>query len=128
MMLRGTEVKAIRDAKANLQDGYCYFKKGELYIKNLHISEYKLGTYNNHIPTRERKLLLQAKELKQIEGKVKERGMTIIPVQLSFNERGLIKLEIALAKGKKLHDKRNTLQERDARRDLNRINKLHGRY
>lgn len=123
IVLNGTEVMTVREGKVNLQDGFCYLKKGELFIKGIHIAEYKFGTYNNHAPLRERKLLLNAKELKQIASKVKDKGITIIPVEMRFNERGFIKLEIAIAQGKKSFDKRNTIKERDNKKELNRFNK-----
>ena len=119
-MLSGTEVKSIREGKANLTDSYCVFVDGELYVKNLHISEYKQGSYNNHEPKRMRKLLLEKIELRKILSKLKDKGTTIIPVQLFFNERGYAKLEIALAKGKKLYDKRESLKDKDVRRQMQR--------
>lgn len=123
IVLTGTEVKAVREGKVNLQDGFCFLKKGELYCKGIHISEYKFGTFHNHMPLRERKLLLTKQELKQISNKVKDKGITIIPVEMKFNERGFIKLEIALAQGKKSFDKRATIKERDNKKELNRFNK-----
>lgn len=120
IQLYGTEIKSIREGKVNLTDGYCYFKKAELWVKNLHISEYNFGTYNNHEPERLRKLLLHKKELKKLESSIKEKGLTIIPFRIFINERGLAKLEIALARGKKLHDKRNTIKERDSKMDLHK--------
>jgi len=121
IMLRGTEVKAIRMNQVNLNDAFCYFKKGELYIKNLNISEYKLGTIHNHVPNRERKLLLNKRELEALDSKIKERGYTIIPTELNFSETGYVKIGIALAQGKKVFDKRNTIKERDAKRNLDRM-------
>ncbi len=120
IILSGTEVKSIREGKANLTDSFCVFVDGELYVKNLHISEYKQGSYNNHEPKRIRKLLLEKIELRKILSKLKDKGTTIIPVQLFFNERGYAKLEIALAKGKKLYDKRESLKEKDVRRQMAR--------
>lgn len=123
MQLVGTEIKSIRGAKANLTDSYCQFFDGELYVKNLHISEYEMGTCNNHIAKRDRKLLLNRKELLKLQKKVKESGFTIVPVRLYLNEKGLAKLEIALARGKKTYDKRETLKEKDTRRDMDRVMK-----
>jgi len=120
IILSGTEVKSIREGKANLTDSYCVFVDGELYVKNLHISEYKQGSYNNHEPKRMRKLLLEKIELRKIQSKLKDKGTTIIPVQLFFNERSYAKLEIAVAKGKKLYDKRESLKEKDVRRQMQR--------
>ncbi len=120
IMLSGTEVKSIREGKANLSDSFCVFIDGELYVKNLHISEYKQGSYNNHEPKRIRKLLLEKIELRKILSKLKDKGTTIIPVQLFFNERSYAKLEIAIAKGKKLYDKRESLKEKDVRRQMAR--------
>lgn len=120
MVLRGTEIKAIREGKASLVDSYCIFRKGELWVKKLHIAEYAAGTYFNHEILRDRKLLLQRRELKKLERKVKESGLTIIPYRLFISERGLAKLEIALARGKKAHDKRHTIKERDDRRSMDR--------
>lgn len=118
--LLGTEVKSIREGKASFNDSYCLFDKGELWIKSFHISEYRLGTVNNHDPLRDRKLLLSKRELKKLEAKIKEKGYTIIPLRLFFNEKNLAKIEIGLAKGKKLHDKRDTIKQRDNDRELKR--------
>jgi SsrA-binding protein len=123
LQLVGTEIKSIRGAKANLTDSYCQFFDGELYVKNLHISEYEMGTCNNHIAKRDRKLLLNRKELNKLQKKVKESGLTIVPVRLYINEKGLAKLGIALARGKKTYDKRETLKEKDTRRDMDRVMK-----
>lgn len=120
LVLTGTEVKSIRAGKASFNDSYCYFHKGELWIKSLHISEYTHGTYNNHDPLRERKLLLSKKELKKLEAKIKEKGFTIVPLSIFFSEKGLVKLEIGLGKGKKLHDKRETIKARDSEREIKR--------
>lgn len=120
MVLSGTEVKSLRAGKASFNDAYCFFHKGELFIKSLHISEYKLGTIYNHLPTQERKLLLNKKELKKLEAKMKEKGYTIVPLKIFFNEGGWAKLEIGLGKGKKLHDKRDTIKQRDNDRELRR--------
>lgn len=120
IMLSGTEVKSIREGKATLTDSYCIFIDGELYIKNMHIAEYKQGSYNNHEPKRMRKLLLTKTEQRKILSKLKEKGTTIIPVHLFFNERGYAKIEIAIARGKKLFDKRESLKEKDVRRQMQR--------
>ena len=122
--LVGTEIKSLRGGKANLTDSYCQFFSRELFVKNLHISEYEMGTCNNHIAKRDRKLLLNRKELLRLEKKTKESGFTIIPVKLFINDRGLAKLEIALARGKKMYDKRETLKTKDANRDMDRMMKF----
>jgi len=101
IVLTGTEIKSIRQNKASLSDAYCVFKDGELWVKNLHISEYANGTYNNHDPKRDRKLLLHKYQLKRLESKIKESGLTIVPLRLYLNDKGLAKLEIALVRGKK---------------------------
>ena len=115
MVLTGTEVKSIRAGKVSLQEAYCYFSQGELWVKGMHIAVYEQGNIYNHVEDRERKLLLNRKELNKLM-RNKEKGMTIIPVKLFMNERGLAKLEIALAKGKKLYDKRRHIKERDLER------------
>ncbi len=118
MVLTGSEIKSIRASKVNLTDAYCQFVGTRLLVKNLHISGYKFATHNDHDPLRERLLLLKKSELKKLEGKLKDKGLTVIPVRLFINDRGFAKLEIALAKGKKLYDKRETIKERDiSRRD-----------
>lgn len=119
--LRGTEIKSIREGKVNLQDGYCYLNNGELFAKGVNISPYAQGTHYNHEASRERKLLLKKAELKRLEGKVEEKGLTLVPTRLFINERGLAKLEIAVARGKKLHDKRNSIKERDVKRELSNL-------
>jgi len=123
IVLLGTEIKSIRNGKAGLVDSYCHFIKGELYVKNLHISEYEFGTHYNHEVRRERKLLLNKKELVKLERKTKETGLTIIPVRMFLTDSGLVKLEIALARGKKRHDKRETLKMKDHSREMDRIRK-----
>ncbi|MCB9033773.1 MAG: SsrA-binding protein SmpB [Chitinophagales bacterium] len=123
IILGGTEVKAVREGKVNLSDSYCFFRAGELWIKNLHISEYKFGSYTNHEPLRLRKLLLQKRELKRLQAKIKEKGLTIIPYKLYFNERSIVKIEIFLAKGKKVYDKRESLKAKDQKRDIERVKK-----
>jgi SsrA-binding protein len=123
MVLTGTEVKALRSGKASFNDAYCLFHGDELYVRSLHISEYERGTYNNHDPLRERKLLLNRKELRKIQGKIKEKGFTIIPLRIFFAESGKAKIQIGLARGKKLHDKRESIKQREADRELRRITK-----
>jgi SsrA-binding protein len=123
IQLFGTEIKSIREGRASLVDCYCNFINNELWTKGMSISEYFYGTYNNHDPKRERKLLLQKKELNKLERKVKETGLTIVPLRLYINDKGLAKLEIALAKGKKQFDKRETLKQKDTAREIDRIKK-----
>lgn len=120
IVLTGTEIKSIRSGKASLADSFCYFDGGELFVRNMHISEYSYGTYNNHLAKRDRKLLLNRKELKKMQRQVKEKSMTIIPVVLFINEKGLAKLEIAVAKGKHFYDKRNTLKDKDHKLEIDR--------
>lgn len=120
MVLTGTEIKSIREGKAALVDSYCYFRNNELYIKNMHISEYSEGTHYNHEPNRERKLLLNKLELNKLQKKMKDQGLTIVPVRLFISESGYAKLEIALAKGKKEFDKREAIKERDVKKELMR--------
>lgn len=125
IVLTGTEIKSIRQGKANLADAFCYFEEDELFVRGMHISEYSYGTYNNHVAKRDRKLLLNARELKKLQIKVNEKGMTIVPVLLFINEKGLAKLEIALAKGKHFYDKRQSLKEKDTKREIDRHLKKH---
>lgn len=121
IMLTGTEVKSLREGKANFNDSYCLINNGEMFIRSFHISPYSHGTVNNHDPIRERKLLLNRRELKKLESRLKkERGYTIVPLRLFFNEKNLVKLEIGLAKGKKLHDKRESIKQRDTDREIKR--------
>ena len=121
--LKGTEIKSIRNSQVNMSDSYCVFILEELWIRNLHISEYINGGYINHEPKRERKLLLKRTELEKIHGKVKTKGVTIIPLRLFVNEKGKAKVEIAVAKAKKIFDKRESLKEKDNKRKLDRIKK-----
>lgn len=121
IQLLGSEVKSIRQGKANLADAFCIFKKDELFIRNLHISEYTHGSDHNHEPLRLRKLLLTRREMDRLSAKVKERGLTIVPLRMFFNERGKCKVEIALVKGKKAFDKRQTIKERDTKREVQRV-------
>ena len=120
IQLTGTEIKSIKQGKASLSDSFCIFKKGELWIKNMHIAVYDKGTYANHEPLRLRKLLLRKKEITKLEKKIKEKGLTIIPVSVFISERGFAKLEVALAKGKKTHDKRDSIKAKDNKRELDR--------
>jgi SsrA-binding protein len=124
LVLKGTEIKSIRQGKANLTDSYCVFYKGELFAKGVHISEYEKATHFNHDPRTDRKLLLNKKELKKLERKMKERGFTIIPVSLFINDHGWAKLKIALARGKKVYDKRESIKEKDMKRDNDRFRKI----
>lgn len=119
--LTGTEIKSIRQGKVSLADSYCIFRDRELYIKGMHIAEYWWGNLNNHDPMRERKLLLTRRELKKIERKVRETGLTIIVIKVFINERGLAKAEIAISRDKKEYDKRETLKRKDAAREMDRI-------
>ena len=125
LVLTGTEIKSIRDGKVNLADAYCTFRGHELFVNEMHISEYRCGSYLNHPAKRDRKLLLTKRELHKLQNKVKEKGYTIIPVMLFVNPKGLAKLNIALAKGKKFYDKRESIKERDTKRELDRYN---GKY
>ena len=120
IVLTGTEIKSLRSGKVTLSDSYCLFRDSQLYIRGMHIAEYWWGNLNNHEPLRERKLLLTRRELRKLERKVKETGLTIIVVKVFINERGLAKAEIALAKGKKEYDKRQTLKKKDAVREMDR--------
>jgi len=121
IVLTGTEVKSLREGKASFNDSYCIIHKGEMWLKSLHIAEYSHGTVNNHDPVRDRKLLLQKREVTKIEGKLKEKGYTLIPLLIFFNEKNLVKVEIGLGKGKKLHDKRETIKKRDVEREMKRF-------
>jgi SsrA-binding protein len=120
MVLTGTEIKSIRAGKVSFQDSYCIFDKGELYVKSLHIAEYAFGTIHNHEPTQERKLLLQRRELRKLENSIKEKGFTIIPLRIFLTEKGIAKMEIGLARGKKIYDKRETIKNRESDRDIKR--------
>lgn len=121
MQLMGTEIKSIRESLVNMQDAFCYFQGNELFVKQLHIAPYAQGTHYNHESDRERKLLLNKRELSKLSEKSKEKGLSIIPTRLFITDRGFAKLEIVLGKGKKLHDKRDSIKEKDLKRDLERI-------
>ena len=123
IVLVGTEIKSIRQGKASLVDTFCFFSNNELWVKNMNVSEYFYGSYNNHQPRRDRKLLLNRKELDKIRRLTKESGFTIVPIQLYLDEKGLAKLQIAVAKGKKSYDKRETLKEKDDKRQIDRVMK-----
>lgn len=120
IVLTGTEVKSLRAGRASFNDSYCLINKGELWIKSLHIAEYSHGTVNNHDPLRERKLLLQKREIKKIENKLKEKGYTIVPLRIFFTDKNLLKIEIGLGKGKKLYDKRESIKQKDVDREMKR--------
>ena len=121
IVLLGTEVKSLRQGKASFNDSYCIIHKGEIWVKSLHIAEYSHGTVNNHDPLRDRKLLLEKREIRKIEVKLKEKGYTLIPLRIYFNPKGLAKMEIGLARGKKLHDKRETIRKKDVDREMKRF-------
>lgn len=120
IVLLGTEVKSIRDGKLSFNDAFCMFDDGELWVRGLYIAEYSLGTTNNHIAVHDRKLLLNKRELKKLQLKMKDKGYTIVPLRVFFNEKNLVKVEIGLAKGKKLHDKRASIKERDTQKEIKR--------
>ncbi len=121
IVLTGTEIKSIRLGKASLVDTYCLFEKGELWVRNMHIAEYFYGTYNNHAARRDRKLLLNRNELRKLTRATKETGFTIVPTRLFINDKGLAKLVIAVAKGKKQYDKRQSLKEKEDKRSMDRM-------
>jgi SsrA-binding protein len=126
IVLTGTEIKSIRSSKASIAESFCEFnEQGELFVINMTIEEYLYGTYYNHKPKAERKLLLNKKELKKLLKEVQNTGLTIIPLRLFINEKGYAKMDIALAKGKKLYDKRETIKDRDNKRDLDRVKKTY---
>jgi SsrA-binding protein len=120
MVLVGTEVKSIREGKVNFVDSFCVFLQGELWVKNMHISEYRLGTTNNHMAVHDRKLLMTKRELRKLENKTKEKGYTIVPLRIFFSEKGYAKLEIGLGKGKKNYDKRENIKQRDTDKEIKR--------
>ena len=124
IVLTGTEIKSIRNSKASITESFCEFNnQGELFTINMYIEEYAYGTRFNHLPKAQRKLLLNKKELKKLQREVQNTGLTIVPLRLYINEKGFAKLRIALARGKKLYDKRETIKDRDNKRDLDRIKK-----
>ena len=126
IVLTGTEIKSIRDSKASIAESFCEFNElGELFVINMTIEEYTYGTYYNHKPKAERKLLLNKRELKKLQKEVQNTGLTIVPLKLFINEKGYAKMDSALARGKKLYDKRETLKDRDNKRDLDRIKKIY---
>ncbi len=118
IQLVGTEIKSIRERKVSFNDAYCVLRKGELFVKGLHIAEYSHGNIFNHDPDRQKKLLLNKKELINLRRKIDEKGLTIVPIKIFINEKGLAKLEIAVAKGKKKHDKREAIKEKEFRRNI----------
>ncbi len=118
IQLTGTEIKSVRDGKVNFTDSFCVIHDAEIFVKNMHISQYTEGSYNNHEPKRTRKLLLTKKEIKKLTNKMKEKGLTIVPIRIFISERGFAKLEIALARGKKSYDKRQDMKEKDAKRAI----------
>jgi len=124
VVLQGTEIKSIRENNFSFSDSYCYFIGKELFLKNFHIAEYKEGTYNNHVPTRDRKLLLNKRELRSLKDDVKDGGLTIVPLRIYINEKGFCKFDIGLVKGKKQFDKRNEIKNKDLKREEDRKMKL----
>ena len=123
MQLTGTEIKSLRQGRASLVDSFCFYLRNELWLKGFNISEYFYGTYNNHQPQRDRKLLLKKKELAKWERKIKDTGYTIVPLRVFINQKGWAKIEIGLARGKKTYDKRQSLKEKDAKRDIDKAMK-----
>ncbi len=121
IVLMGTEVKSIREGKLSFNDSFCFFDKNELWIRGLYIAEYALGTTNNHLAVHDRKLLLSKRELRKLQTAIREKGSTIVPLRVFINERSLVKIEIGLGKGKKQHDKRDTLKKRETDREIKRF-------
>lgn len=121
IVLLGTEVKSVREGKVSFNDSFCLMDKGELWLRGLYIAAYSLGTTNNHVAVHDRKLLLQKREIKRIQSALKEKGLTLVPLQVFINDRNLVKVEIGLAKGKKLYDKRATIKKRDHDKELKRL-------
>jgi len=121
IVMKGTEIKSVREGKVNLTEGYVYFNNEEAFVKGISISPFSQGTHFNHEPARDRKLLLKKAELKKLKARSEEKGLTIVPTRLFINDRGYAKLEISLARGKKIHDKRESIKERDVKRELQRI-------
>lgn len=120
IVLQGTEVKSIREGKANISEAHCVVHKGEMFIRNMHVAEYSFGGSYNHDPLRERKLLLLKREIQKIRKSIGEKGMALVPIKMYLNERGLVKVLIGLGKGKKLYDKRDDLKKKDIKRDIER--------
>ena len=120
IVLMGTEVKSIREGKLSFNDAFCLFDRGELWVRALYIAEYSFGTSNNHIAVHDRKLLLSKRELKKLENKLKDKGYTIVPLKVFFNDKNFVKVEIGLGRGKKLHDKRESIKDRDTQREIKR--------
>jgi SsrA-binding protein len=126
LILKGTEIKSIRLGRVSISEAYCAMQRGELYVKGMNIQPYESGGFVNHEPVRDRKLLLTRSEIKKIERRIHEKGMTLVPIRLFISERGHAKLEVALAEGKRKYDKRDTIKDRDQQRDLNRLKKIKG--
>ena len=126
IVLDGTEVKSIREGKASLGDSYCFIRDNEIFVRGMQIAEYRFGSYNNHSPDRERKLLLEKKEIKRLARKTRETGNTIVTLKVFFSDRGYAKLQIGLAKGKKQYDKRESIKQKDAKRQMDRLHKIKG--
>jgi len=124
LQLTGTEIKSIRAGKASIAEAYCVFVKDELYIRNMTIEEYAHGNIYNHEPKRDRKLLLQKQEINKLSGKLKDKGLTIVPLELYINDTGFAKVDISLAKGKKMYDKRTSLKDKDVKRDMARVESI----
>lgn len=120
IVLLGTEVKSVRDGKVSFNDAFCLIDRNEMWVRGLYIAEYKLGTSNNHIAVHDRKLLLTKREIKKLSLKLKDKGYTIVPLRVFFNDRNLVKIEIGIGRGKKLHDKRETIKQRDSEREMKR--------
>lgn len=121
IVLLGTEVKSIRDGKVSFNDAFCMFEKNELWVRGLYIAEYSHGTVNNHIAVHDRKLLLNKRELKKLQNKLKDKGLTIVPLKVYLNDKSYVKVEIGLAKGKKNYDKRETIKQRDTEKEIKRF-------
>ncbi|HHE37270.1 MAG TPA: SsrA-binding protein SmpB [Candidatus Cloacimonetes bacterium] len=124
IVLKGTEIKSIRSGRLNFKDSYAYFENDEIWLYNLHISQYEQGSFNNHDPDRKRKLLLHRKEIRKLMKKVEEKGFTLIPKEIYINEKGFVKVNLAVARGKRQYDKRETIQKKDEMRDMERKMKL----
>ena len=127
VVLVGTEIKSLRLGKASLVDSYCYFEQGELWIRNVNIAEYTWGTCNNHVPKRDRKLLLNRKELNKLQRSLQDRGLTVVGLRIFINERGLAKIVVGLARGRKSYDKREYIKENDAKREMDKAMKVNRR-